>query len=136
MLELPCAALHVHQHPNTPLQPHQYRGHLAHCPVHTPATHPRSPNLVNYCTQVRLMLVLAPAACCLAGIAAHEALLTLTRSIRGRLAAKAQSPMEGAVNLDGSADKASDAAPAKPELSKRASRKAADGGKVGPGFLW
>ncbi|KAK9810592.1 hypothetical protein WJX73_002972 [Symbiochloris irregularis] len=31
---------------------------------------------------VRLMLVLAPAACCLAGIAAHEALLTLTRSVR------------------------------------------------------
>ena len=85
--------------------------------------------------QVRLMLVLAPAACCLAGIAAHEALLTLTRSIRGRLAARAQSPMEGCVNLDSSGDKGPGreaAGPARPELSKRASRKAGDGGKVGP----
>ena len=83
------------------------------------------------------MLVLAPAACCLAGTAAHEALLTLTRSIRGRLAAKAQSPMEGSVNLDSGADKGPGreaAAAARPELSKRASRKAGDGGKVG--LLW
>ena len=32
--------------------------------------------------QVRLMLVLAPAACCLGGVAAHEFLLALTRAIR------------------------------------------------------
>ena len=78
------------------------------------------------------MLVLAPAACCLAGIAAHEALLTLTRSIRGRLAVKAQAGglMEGAVNLDGSADKAPEAGATKAEPSKRASRKAGEVTKV------
>ena len=32
--------------------------------------------------QVRLMLVLAPAACCLAGVAVHEVLKVLMRSIR------------------------------------------------------
>ena len=32
--------------------------------------------------QVRLMLVLAPAACCLAGIGTHEALLLCARSLR------------------------------------------------------
>ena len=31
--------------------------------------------------QVRLMLVLAPAACCLAGVAVHEALVSLFRGI-------------------------------------------------------
>ena len=34
------------------------------------------------CAQVRLMLVLAPAACCLGAVAAHEFLLALTRAIR------------------------------------------------------
>lgn len=32
--------------------------------------------------QVRLMLVLAPAACCLAGVAVHEALKVLMKSVR------------------------------------------------------
>jgi len=35
------------------------------------------------CLQVRLMLVLAPAACCLAGVAVHEALVTLFRGVHG-----------------------------------------------------
>ena len=39
--------------------------------------------------QVRLMLVLAPASCCLAGIATHEVMLTLTRSVRAGLADRA-----------------------------------------------
>jgi asparagine N-glycosylation enzyme membrane subunit Stt3 len=34
--------------------------------------------------QVRLMLVLAPAACCLAGVAVHEALAALFRGLHAR----------------------------------------------------
>ena len=39
--------------------------------------------------QVRLMLVLAPAACCLAGLALHQLLLTLTRSLNAQAQAGA-----------------------------------------------
>ena len=44
--------------------------------------------------QVRLMLVLAPAACCLAGLALHQLLLTLTRSLNAhaRAGAAAEPP--------------------------------------------
>ncbi len=54
--------------------------------------------------QVRLMLVLAPAACCLAGVALHQLLLTLARSVN---AAPARGPAEAP-------SPARDAAPRKP----------------------
>lgn len=50
--------------------------------------------LVNI--QVRLMLVLAPAACCLAGVAVHEALLALFRGVHGHTAAAAAAPRQEA----------------------------------------
>ena len=44
------------------------------------------------CAQVRLMLVLAPAACCLAGIALHEALAVLFRGVHSAGAEAAGEP--------------------------------------------
>lgn len=77
--------------------------------------------------QVRLMLVLAPAACCLAGIAAHEVLLTLSRSVRTGLANRAADKADGA-------DKVADKAASKPASfkasGKNSKKGAADGGKV------
>ncbi len=42
-------------------------------------SHPVGAEITNDHAQVRLMLVLAPATCCLAGIGAHEALLLFAR---------------------------------------------------------
>lgn len=40
-----------------------------------------SPTETIFVVQVRLMLVLAPAACCLAGVAVHEALKVLMHAV-------------------------------------------------------
>ena len=79
------------------------------------------------------MLVLAPAACCLAGIAANEALLTLSRSVRGRLGSSTQSVLEGCINLDSSTQAPVVVEPSGDKrLDKRSSKKAAaDPIKVG-----
>ena len=74
------------------------------------------------------MLVLAPAACCLAGIAAHEVLLTLSRSVRAGLAER-QAQKVVPVGTDKGGDKGSKTSF---KASGKSSRKGAftDGGKV------
>ena len=78
------------------------------------------------------MLVLAPAACCLAGIAASEALLTLSRSVRARLSSGQQDVLKGSINLEqkGQAEPAVEEPPAAKASSKRSAKKAADPSKV------
>ena len=66
------------------------------------------------------MLVLAPAACCLAGVAVHEALKVLMRSLR-------QAP-----DVDEQQDQVVDSKPAK---SSTPARKGKTNVKVRPGLL-
>lgn len=62
--------------------------------------------------QVRLMLVLAPAACCLAAVALHEVLRVLTRSIRATTPAQDSAPSTADASSRGRARRAGPPAPA------------------------
>jgi len=72
---------------------------------------------------VRLMLVLAPAACCLAGVALHQLLLTLARSVN---AGPARGPVEAP-------SPARDAAPRKPSKLGKVRRLARGSALSAPG---